>query len=57
MAAAEPADLIYKFRASQKKRDGAVRVTARGVSWRSTAGDEEIDVPYGRPSGDLARWS
>ena len=38
MAAAKPADdsdLLYRFRAAHKKRDGWCRITARGIEWAS----------------------
>jgi len=49
MAAAPPAadeDLLYRFRAAHKKRDGWCRITARGVEWASDRDAKSLDVPY-----------
>jgi hypothetical protein len=49
MAAAKPADdsdLLYRFRAAHKKRDGWCRITARGIEWQSDRENKSLDVPY-----------
>ena len=49
MAAAKPADdsdLLYRFRAAHKKRDGWCRITARGIEWHSDRENKALDVPY-----------
>ena len=49
MAAAKPADdsdLLYRFRAAHKKRDGWCRITARGIEWQSDRENKALDVPY-----------
>ena len=47
MAAAKPDDdLLYRFRAAHKKRDGWCRITARGIEWQSDRENKALDVPY-----------
>jgi len=48
MAAAKQPDddLLYRFRAAHKKRDGWCRITARGIEWASDRENKSLDVPY-----------
>ena len=47
MATKQPDDdLLYRFRAAHKKRDGWCRITARGIEWQSDRENKAIDVPY-----------
>ena len=46
MAAAKDDDLLYRFRAAHKKRDGWCRITARGIEWASDRENKSLDVPY-----------
>ena len=39
-------DLLYRFRAAHKKRDGWCRITARGIEWASDRENKTLDVPY-----------
>ena len=43
---ADDSDLLYRFRAAHKKRDGWCRITARGIEWASDRENKALDVPY-----------
>jgi len=43
---ADDSDLLYRFRAAHKKRDGWCRITARGIEWQSDRENKALDVPY-----------
>ena len=46
MATKPDDDLLYRFRAAHKKRDGWCRITARGIEWASDRENKSLDVPY-----------